>query len=128
MVFEVGESRVKGHRMIGNPALFDSDRAPAGETPENFRRIVADALGSKASNERRIPIETLPTPPPATPPAESLPVHDETAEPVEAEAGHLQREVQALRTELALLRGSTSWHITNPLRPVGRLMRGRGDR
>jgi hypothetical protein len=83
VVFEVGEYRVKGHRMTGNPALFDSDWTPVGETPEDFRRVVADALGSKASNERRSAVEVSPTSPPAAASPESAPVHEAAADPGE---------------------------------------------
>lgn len=48
--------------------------------------------------------------------------------PVNRGVDLLQRDIQALRTEVALLRGSTSWRLTSPLRAVGRLIKGRGDR
>ena len=117
VVFEVGEYRVKGHRMTGNPALFDSDWTPVGETPEDFRRVVADALGNKASNERRSAVEVPPTSPPAAASPESAPVHEAAADPGEQGVDLLQRDIQALRTEVALLRGSTSWRLTSACAP-----------
>lgn len=89
IVLEVGEYRVRHHRIAGDAALFDNDWTP--------ERGTAVPTGTKP---------TMPT-------------------PVSRDFGHLENHIKSLEKEVALLRASTSWRITEPLRVVGRLF-GRG--
>jgi hypothetical protein len=122
VVFEIGEYRVKGHGMTGNPDRFSNDWTPLGETPEDFARVVAAALRERVpSGDGIIEAQSMPS---STPPAVPAPVHDPAAGT--DQAGYIDRlqcDIQALRTEIAVLRASTSWRITLPLRVVGRLFK-----
>ena len=122
VVFEIGEYRVKGHRLTGNPAVFNHDWTPAGESPENYRLIVAAALADKGRNQCTSAIEAVPTPPPPAAPSEALPVYSAAAKLEDRTLDCLQHDIEALRMEVALLRESTSWRIAGTLRAVGRFL------
>jgi hypothetical protein len=99
VVFEVGERRVMAHGTTGNPALFRGDWTPPGDSPEAFERNVAAVLEGLEK-----PATTNPAPHPVA-----------TAAP--------DSHIQALEAEIRMLRASSSWRVTTPLRAVGRLFR-----
>ncbi len=103
VVFEVGERRVMQNSTTGNPALFSNEWAPPGHTTDSFHHVVAEALSG------------LQVPGPAMQAALPAPAQD------------LATELQALQTEVTLLRRSTSWRLTAPLRAIGRLFRRRAS-
>ena len=116
-VFEVGERRVMGNRMTGDQALFSNDWSPPGESKEAFVRHVDEVLRNlekPGGAPEPVPVQAeLPAP---AAPAVPAPVHAPPA------ASFMQAD-QALRDEIELLRGSTSWRLTRPLRAVGNLFR-----
>jgi hypothetical protein len=99
-VFEVGERRTAAERLTGDPALFSGSWAPPGKTSEEFDQVVAAAL-----QDMEIP-EGSPRPPPDAP--------NPTAGAAPAS------RIAALEAELRLLRTSSSWRLTAPLRALRR--------
>jgi hypothetical protein len=100
VVFEVGEYRVMANRMTGDPALFDQLWAPPDYSREAFGKVVEEALRSfEPPGPQHVPAAT-------------------TAVAVASQDSH------ALQAEIELLRASTSWRITGPLRAIGRLVKG----
>lgn len=105
VVFEVGERRVMGNRVTGDPALFRNEWVPPGETAESFTLAIENTL------------QSMDKPGPDQVPSR---VNDEPLhEPREAKRDH----GGTLETQIAALRASTSWRITLPLRAVGKLFR-----
>lgn len=104
VVFEVGERRVMGSRMTGDPKLFSNEWAPPDHTAESFSQVVAGALSG-------LEVPGSPTIMSASPDRQIADNH---------RAAMLEAEVQ-------LLRQSTSWRLTSPLRAVGRLFKGASD-
>ncbi len=98
IVMEVGEYRVKRHRMTGRPEKFRSDWTPG---------VPAEAPGA--------PVPETPVPETPVPVTPVLAAASDSA---------LQQRVQALENEIAVVRASTSWRMTGPLRAVGRLFKG----
>lgn len=96
IVMEVGEHRAKGHQITGNAELFRLDYNP-DEPLEHTRR----------------------TPKPVPQPNAEVASLRITQDEIE----QLNDRVQSLETEIALIRASTSWRITEPLRSMGRLVR-----
>ena len=96
VVLEVGEARKMGNKTTGQAERFDGQWAPEGMTADEYSQVVNDAL---KDIEKQGP---------------------------EWEAGQTtdDREayVKQLEAEVALLRASTSWKMTGPVRAVGRLL------
>jgi hypothetical protein len=102
VVFEVGEARKMGNRMTGDAAKFDGGWAPEGTSREEFARFVDDELKDM----------------------------DKQGPQWEANQPGDDREayIRQLEAEVEMLRGSTSWRMTEPVRAVGRLLkRGKED-
>jgi uncharacterized small protein (DUF1192 family) len=98
VLLEVGEYRVKGQRATGHADFFHRDWKPGG---------TCDGDQMNKSSE--------PTHAPTAQAAVELARLQQIAE--------LQRRVGALEAEIATLRASTSWRITEPLRTVVRLVK-----
>lgn len=98
VVFEIGEYRVKGHTITGDPNLFRMDWTPEGGLPD------------RAS---------------APPPPTDRGVELDNAEALEHQIHQLQSRVRSLESENASFRASTSWRVTDPLRRIGRLIRAK---
>jgi hypothetical protein len=108
VVFEVGEQRVMANSTTGDAARFDTRWAPPDHTPETFDLVVEAAL-----KDMDKPGE-LHEPEPAAHP-DSLP---------QAVADDERDALLTLREEeIRLLRASTSWKMTAPLRALGRLIK-----
>jgi hypothetical protein len=96
IVLEVGEHRHKSHQLIGDRSLFRDDWTPA--EPRG---------GATVHLPDSRPVLTHAAPLPSGPGA--------------APAAQLEQRLKELSDEVAVLRGSTSWRVTQPLRAVGRL-------
>jgi hypothetical protein len=94
-VFEVGEARKMGNRTTGDAARFDNGWAPEGMSREDFARFVDEQL-----KDMEVQGEHL------------------AAQP---EIDHREAYIRELETEVKLLRSSTSWRLTKPVRALGRL-------
>ena len=96
VVLEIGEARKMGNKMTGQAERFDGQWAPEGMTSDEYSQVVHEAL---KDIEKQGP---------------------------EWEAGQVTDDREAyikqLEAEVALLRGSTSWKMTGPVRAVGRLL------
>jgi len=94
-VFEVGEARKMGNRTTGDAARFDNSWAPEGITREEFARFVDEQL-----KDMEVQGEHL---------------------AVQPEIDQRETYIRELETEVKLLRSSTSWRMTKPVRVLGRL-------
>ena len=113
-VLEVGEHRDLQGQLVGDPALWRAERKQ--EDPDAVHGIEPLRVHFSLGADDRLPLpDEL-----ANAISDAPPRHPGTytSEP-------LQRRVRDLETEVALLRGSTSWRITEPLRALGRLIRRR---
>jgi len=99
VVFEIGEARKMGHRMTGDAGKFDGDWAPPGVSREVYADIVGESL---RDIEKEGP-------------------QWESGQPGDDREAYIKQ----LEAELEMLRRSTSWKMTGPVRAVGRLL-GRG--
>ncbi len=118
VVLEVGEKRVQGNKMTGNAALFDGAWVPPGETREAFEAQINDMLRTL---EKPGEHTAGPLPAPVAPRAPTY-QHGPAVQLALAYQQQVARE-QALRAEIDILRRSTSWRLTSPLRAVGRLLK-----
>ena len=94
IVFEVGEHRVMQNGTTGDTTLFDGGWAPPGESRDAFAQYIHETLSDLEK--------------PGPQHAPQLPESAKTA---------------VLEQEVALLRASTSWRITRPLRAIGGVFR-----
>jgi hypothetical protein len=96
IVFEVGEHLVMQNGTTGDTTLFDGGWAPPGESREIYARYIDETLSD-------------------------LQVPGPQHEPPRPEPDR----IALLEQEVALLRASTSWRITRPLRAIGSIFRRR---
>jgi hypothetical protein len=96
IVMEVGEYRVKGHQITGNAELFRMDYNP--DKPLQPARPSPESAAQTNAK------------------AASVQITSHTVEQLDA-------RVRSLEAEIAVIRASTSWRITEPLRSMGRLVR-----
>jgi hypothetical protein len=99
VVLEVGEARKMGNKMTGDAAKFDGGWAPEGTSREEFAQFVDEQLKDMDKQG---------------PQWESGQKGDDR-----------EAYIKQLESELEMLRASTSWKMTSPVRAVGRLL-GRG--
>jgi len=105
VVFEVGEYRTKRHRLSGDAAVFRPDWTAEDATPMPG--------GFQAPLPPPVPPMMPPGAAAAAPAARAVPVT-----PADVPA-----RLRALEAELAALRASTSWRVTEPMRTLGRLFK-----
>ena len=100
VVFEVGEPRKMVNKTTGQSERFDRAWVPDGMTTAQFWPVIEEALKDL-----------------------------EKAGPDWASGSVTDREayIRRLEAEIALLRGSTSWQVTRPVRAVGRILGRRDD-
>ena len=122
VVLEVGEYRVRGHRITGDAALFRAD-------------WTADAMATPEPELAAPPVlhacETAPPAPEVLAPevlapevlAPEVPDIDAARQAEEEQMQRLQSRIGMLERENSLLRASTSWRITEPLRRIGGLVK-----
>ena len=96
VVMEVGEYRIKRHRLSGDAEVFRADWSPSAE-PTSAGKEGRPAAPSAP------PAVAVPAPPPA--------------------GADLQARVCMLEDELAEIRASTSWRLTKPMRSIKRLLK-----
>ena len=97
VVFEVGAAGKMGNRMTGDAAKFDGEWAPEGTPREEFADYIDTALKGMDKAGPHL-------------------AAGEQDDPREAYIRRLEAEVE-------MLRASTSWKITEPVRAVGRLLK-----
>lgn len=112
-VFEVGEHRVLRSRLTGDPTLWRGDWKPSDPSPHE-----ADALEPIRVHFSRGPDDRRP------PPDEPVRVRSEASVigAAHERSPRLQSRISELESEIAIIRSSTSWRITEPLRAIGRLI------
>jgi hypothetical protein len=98
VVFEVGEARKMGNRMTGDAAKFDGEWAPEGVARDEFARVIHEQLKDMDKQGPQW----------------------EAATPAEDREAYIRQ----LEAEVAMLRASSSWKMTRPVRAVGRLLKG----
>jgi 23S rRNA U2552 (ribose-2'-O)-methylase RlmE/FtsJ len=102
IVMEVGECRPKGHTITGDAALFDCNWTPDGRKPAE----------AEVATKR-----------PAVTPARETPLIAPAEQATRAQIQYMQNRIAALEGEISVLRSSTSWRMTEPLRNLGRLVK-----
>ncbi len=133
VVLEVGEYRIKGHRLTGDPTLWRADWQPSEKSPHDIDPVEPLRIHfSRGPNDREKPPGTqMPdphsaapsTPPAAAPQLHALEMQIAALRSALAEADASRDRVRDLEAEIAMLRASTSWRLTGPIRAVKKLIR-----
>ncbi len=132
VAIEVGEYRPKRHQLIGDPNLFDYGWQPPQPSAGALSPPPANVAAPQAVldqivqlHDRIRQLEAGVVPAPVASPAPEIGARQAESPPAPPDTSLLQR-LDALEAELAALRRSTSWRVTEPLRALARLSRGRG--